>query len=61
MKNELLSELGAALVNGSLTDKSLLAWTDRPATRRILPNANVVKIGGQSLIDRGRKAVFPLI
>ena len=61
MKNELLSELGAALVNGSLTDKSLLAWTDRSATRRILPNANVVKIGGQSLIDRGRKAVFPLI
>ena len=27
----------------------------------ILPDANVVKIGGQSIIDRGRAAVFPLI
>jgi molybdenum storage protein len=28
---------------------------------QILPNANVVKIGAQSLIDRGRSAVFPII
>ena len=28
---------------------------------RILPEANVVKIGAQSLIDRGRSAVFPVI
>jgi molybdenum storage protein len=61
MKDTLLSELGSALVNGSLTDKSLLAWTDHPSTMRILPAANVIKIGGQSIIDRGRKAVFPLI
>jgi len=61
MKDTFPGELGAALVNGSLTDKALLAWTDLPPTRRILPNANVIKIGGQSLIDRGRKAVFPLI
>lgn len=27
----------------------------------ILPHANVVKIGAQSLIDRGRSAVFPVI
>jgi molybdenum storage protein len=27
----------------------------------ILPRANVVKIGAQSLIDRGRSAVFPVI
>lgn len=27
----------------------------------ILPRVNVVKIGGQSLIDRGRSAVFPVI
>ena len=61
MKDTLLNELGSALVDGSLTDKSLLAWTDRPHTMQILPEANVLKIGGQSFIDRGRKAVFPLI
>lgn len=60
-KSELLSELGAALVSGSLTDEDLLGHTsDQPAVA-ILPDANVVKIGGQSIIDRGRAAVFPLI
>lgn len=28
---------------------------------RILPDANVVKIGGQSIMDRGRAAVYPLL
>src|SRR4029453_6713312 len=28
---------------------------------RILPWANMVKIGGQSIIDRGRAAVYPLL
>jgi molybdenum storage protein len=28
---------------------------------KILPDVNVIKIGGQSIMDRGRRAVFPLI
>ena len=28
---------------------------------RILPDATVLKIGGQSVIDRGRAAVYPLV
>jgi molybdenum storage protein len=58
--DELLSELGRNLVEGSLTDPALLAQTTGPV-QQILPDANVIKIGGQSLIDRGRRAVFPLI
>jgi molybdenum storage protein len=61
MKSELLTKLGEALVSGSLTDEQLLAQTARQSPVKILPDANVVKIGGQSLIDRGRSAVFPLI
>lgn len=61
MQNEVLTELGQLLVNGNLTDESLLARTQEHAVLQILPNANVVKIGGQSFIDRGRSAVFPLI
>jgi len=57
---ELLGELGRNLVEGSLTDILLLRQTAGPV-ERILPEANVVKIGGQSIIDRGRSAVFPLI
>jgi len=61
MNDSLLTDLGRALVEGSLTDDVLLAETDTYPTMRILPDANVVKIGGQSLIDRGRAAVFPLL
>ncbi len=58
--SDLLSELGRNLVSGSLTDPDLLRQTEGPV-RQILPDANVVKIGGQSVIDRGKSAVFPLI
>lgn len=60
LQDELLSQLGRNLVSGSLTDIDLLRQTGGPVVQ-ILPEANVVKIGGQSIIDRGRKAVFPLI
>src|ERR671939_819637 len=61
MQNELLTELGQSLVTGNLTDPELLARTDGNSVIQILPDANVIKIGGQSFIDRGRAAVFPLI
>ena len=59
--DELLTALGRALVEGSLTDESLLSETGTEPVVQILPRANVVKVGGQSFIDRGRAAVFPLI
>jgi molybdenum storage protein len=61
VQNELLTELGGALVAGSLTDEALLEEADKQTTIPILPEANVIKIGGQSFIDRGRAAVFPLL
>src|SRR6478735_427118 len=61
MQNELLTGLGAALVHGSLTDDRLLAETAGQPGAPILPEANVIKIGGQSFIDRGRAAVYPLL
>ncbi|MDX1503339.1 MAG: uridine kinase [Thermoanaerobaculia bacterium] len=61
MKNELLTELGQLLVEGPLTDDRVLAETGVVDPIRILPDANVIKVGGQSFIDRGRAAVFPLI
>ncbi len=61
MNHAILAELGAALVGGSLSDARLLEETGRESPIKILPSAAVIKIGGQSLIDRGRAAVFPLI
>ena len=61
MDNDLLTELGKSLIVGSLDEERLMAQTGEPAPVQILPEANVIKIGGQSFIDRGRAAVFPLM
>ena len=61
MDDQLLTQLGSALVHGSLTDAAVLRQTEAQPVLPILPQANVLKIGGQSLIDRGRAAVFPLL
>jgi len=45
----------------SLMDKELLAGTHGSYIRPILPDLRVVKIGGQSIIDRGVKAVLPIL
>ena len=55
------AELEALLMQRSLTDPQLLAAVDTAADFRILPDATVIKIGGQSVIDRGRAAVHPLV
>src|SRR5215467_8305577 len=55
------AELETLLVQRSLTDPQLQAVADGAAKFRILPDATVIKIGGQSIIDRGRAAVYPLV
>jgi len=56
-----MSELETLLMQRSLTDPELQAKAAAAADFRILPDATVVKIGGQSVIDRGRAAVYPLV
>jgi molybdenum storage protein len=55
------AELETLLMQRSLTDPQLQAAAEAAADFRILPDATVIKIGGQSLIDRGRAAVYPLV
>jgi len=53
--------LAERLLRGSLTDRRLQAETDIGLETRLLPEADVLKIGGQSIIDRGGRALFPLL
>jgi len=55
------AELEALLMQRSLTDVQLLDAAAAAEDFRILPDATVIKIGGQSVIDRGRAAVYPLV
>jgi molybdenum storage protein len=48
------------LMRESLVDKTLIAGTES-SVRAILPNLNVVQIGGLSIIDRGHKALQPVL
>lgn len=45
----------------SMMDQQLLADTDKYTIFRPLPNLNIIKLGGQSIIDRGSRVVLPLV
>ncbi len=61
MNSDVLNKMTLELMSASLTNEAQMAHLDQQPTLQILPEANVIKIGGQSFIDRGREAVFPLI
>ncbi|MEM7048095.1 MAG: uridylate kinase [Acidobacteriota bacterium] len=52
--------LDSLLMRESLLDKDLQERTETPVFR-MLPEAHVVKIGGRSILDAGREAVFPIV
>ena len=60
-KDGLLTSLGKQLVSSSLSDSAVMQATEETPNYAILPWVNVVKIGGQSIMDRGRSAVYPLV
>jgi molybdenum storage protein len=49
------------LMAESLMDKGLLTRTETEHVFRPLPELNVIKLGGQSIIDRGRAALLPIL
>jgi molybdenum storage protein len=57
----ILTELGRKIVAGSLSDAAIQRATAATPDFAILPWVNVVKIGGQSIMDRGRSAVGPVV
>jgi molybdenum storage protein len=53
--------LQSLLMSRSLSDPALLDASAGAPDYRILPDVSVLKIGGQSVIDRGRAAVYPIV
>ena len=54
-------QIDSPLMGESLMDRSLLANTDTGSIHRLMPDLTVVKIGGQSIIDRGSVALLPIL
>jgi len=60
-ENDGRQHVHSLLMRESLIDKDLVASTDNHTpVVRMLPEAYVVKIGGRSIIDRGKEALFPV-
>jgi len=53
--------IDSPLMGESLVSKALLKQTEKHEYFRVHPDINVLKIGGQSVIDRGKTAVFPIL
>ncbi len=51
----------SGLMRESLVSKALMEETDHGEIRRMLPDVNFIAIGGESIIDRGAEALFPLV
>lgn len=51
--------LDSALANSTLTGSQASSIDYRPVA--VMPEVRVVKIGGQSIMDRGRAALFPIL
>jgi len=48
------------LMRESLLDKQVMSSTDTPVWS-MLPQCHVIKVGGRSIIDNGKKTVYPLV
>jgi molybdenum storage protein len=53
--------IDSPLMGESLVSKQLLKKTESKEYFRMHPDINVIKIGGQSIMDRGGKALFPIL
>ena len=55
------THIRSPLMRESLMDRQVLASTDTEQVRPIMPDVNVLAIGGRSILDRGREAILPLL
>ena len=55
------THISSSLMKESLVDRRVLARTHSEHELQILPDVVLVGIGGQSIFDRGREAILPLV
>ena len=55
------THISSFLMKESLVDRRVLARTHSERELQILPDVVMVGIGGQSIFDRGREAILPLV
>lgn len=61
MTDDQRHHINSLLMRESLVDKGVVAGTHGGATFQMLPDVHVMKIGGSSIIDKGRAVVMPVV
>jgi molybdenum storage protein len=55
------THIQSQLMRESLQDRKVLSKTESERDLRIFPDVSMVSIGGQSIFDRGKSAILPLV
>lgn len=55
------THITSTLMRESLQDRRVLSQTDSDRDLQIFPDVSLVSIGGQSIFDRGKAAILPLV
>jgi molybdenum storage protein len=55
------THIQSKLMRESLQDRAVLSQTDSDRDLHIFPDVSLVSIGGQSIFDRGKAAILPLV
>ena len=55
------THIKSQLMRESLQNKGVIAKTDSDHDLQIFPDVSLVSIGGQSIFDRGKEAILPLV
>jgi molybdenum storage protein len=55
------THIQSRLMRESLQDRNVLSKTDSERDLQIFPDCSLVSIGGQSIFDRGKEAILPLV
>lgn len=55
------THIESRLMRESLQDRNVLSKTDSERDLQIFPDVSLVSIGGQSIFDRGKDAILPLV
>lgn len=55
------THINSGLMRESLVSRKLIAETDAQTVKSMVPDVNMLCIGGRSIMDRGKEAILPLV
>ena len=55
------THINSRLMRESLQDRGVLSQTESDRDLRVFPDVTLISIGGQSIFDRGKAAILPLV